>query len=200
MAKLTISDAARRCGCPRSTLQRAIRAGRLHLDTTHLLDSDELIHAGYLSATGALQPHAPAAQQPRQHPRQDLEGLLRDMQRTMERLTEALEGLHTALHHMQQPRSSRVPRPSGSTPQPRIMERPPEALQSRDMEPPQDPVLAQIRRWQQEGMSLRAIAAQLNAEGVPTRSGQGKWYQSNLSRLLARTSQRQAPHLKTHGR
>jgi hypothetical protein len=61
------------------------------------------------------------------------------------------------------------------------------------MEPPQDPVLAQIRRWQQEGMSLRAIAAQLNAEGVPTPSGQGKWYQSNLSRLLARTSQRQAP-------
>jgi len=74
------------------------------------------------------------------------------------------------------------------------MERSPEALRSRDMEPPQDPVLAQIQRWQQEGMSLRAIAAQLNAEGVPTRSGQGKWYQSNLSRLLARTAQRQAPH------
>jgi len=72
--------------------------------------------------------------------------------------------------------------------------RPSEALQSRDMEPPPDPVLAQIRRWQEEGMSLRAIAAQLNAEGVPTRSGQGKWYQSNLSRLLARSPQRRTPH------
>jgi Recombinase len=194
VAQLTISEAARRCGCPRSTLQRAIRAGRLHLDALHLLDSDELIHAGYLSATGALQPHAPTAQQPRLQPRQDFEGLLRDMQRTMERLTEVLDRLTNALHHMQQERSSRVPQPSGSRLQPRTMERPPEALQSRDMEPPHDPVLAQIQRWQQEGMSLRAIAAQLNAEGVPTRSGQGKWYQSNLSRLLARTAQRQAPH------
>jgi hypothetical protein len=108
VAKLTISDAARRCGCPRSTLQRAIRAGRLRLDATHLLDSDELIHAGYLLAAGALQPHAPAARQSRQLPHQDLEGMLRDMQRTMERLTEVLEGLHTVLHHMQQERSSRA--------------------------------------------------------------------------------------------
>jgi DNA-binding transcriptional MerR regulator len=95
---------------------------------------------------------------------------------------------------MQQERSSHDPQSSGRAPQSRGLERTPEALQSRDMEPPQDPVLAQIHRWQQEGMSLRAIAAQLNAEGVPTRSGQGKWYQSNLSRLLARTAQRQAPH------
>lgn len=193
MAQLTISDAARRCGCPRSTLQRAIRAGRLHLDADHCLDADELAHAGYLPAPGALLEQAPAAQPPRQHALQSLDVLLRDMQRTMERLTEVLDSLTNELHHMQQTRSSRVPQPSGSRLQLRSMERQPEALQSRDMEPPQDPVLAQIHRWQQEGMSLRAIAAQLNAEGVPTRSGQGKWYQSNLSRLLARTSQRQAP-------
>jgi len=64
MAKLTISDAARRCGCPRSTLQRAIRAGRLHLDADHCLDADELAHAGYLPAPGALLEQAPAAQPP----------------------------------------------------------------------------------------------------------------------------------------
>jgi hypothetical protein len=55
---------------------------------------------------------------------------------------------------------------------------------------PQDPVLAQILRWQDEGMSLRAIAARLNADGVPTRSGQGQWYQSNLSRMLKRVAPR----------
>jgi hypothetical protein len=113
---------------------------------------------------------------------------MRDMQRTMERLTDVLESLTTALHHMQQERSSRVPRPSGRTPQPRCMERQHEAPQPRSMEP--DAILAQIHRWQQEGMSLRAIAAKLNAEGVPTRSGQGKWYESNLSRLLKRASPR----------
>jgi hypothetical protein len=41
MAKpLTIAAAARLCGCPRSTLQRAIRAGRLHLDANHQVDPD----------------------------------------------------------------------------------------------------------------------------------------------------------------
>jgi recombinase len=52
--------------------------------------------------------------------------------------------------------------------------------------PPPDPLLLQIQHWQAEGMTLRAIAAKLNADGVPTRSGQGQWYQSNLSRELRR--------------
>jgi hypothetical protein len=56
---------------------------------------------------------------------------------------------------------------------------------------PQDPVLAQILRWRQEGMSLQAIATRLNAEGVPTRSGKGQWYQSNLSRMLKRVGRGQ---------
>lgn len=67
------------------------------------------------------------------------------------------------------------------------------AMAARDRPPPADrgamepdPLLAQIRLWQHEGMSLRKIAAKLNADGVPTRSGQGQWYQSNLSRMLAR--------------
>ena len=56
--------------------------------------------------------------------------------------------------------------------------------------PPPDPLVVQIRAWQAEGMPLRAIAAKLNADGVPTRSGRGRWYQSNLSRLLKRTAPR----------
>jgi hypothetical protein len=58
--------------------------------------------------------------------------------------------------------------------------------------PTPDPLLAQIVRWQQEGMTLRAIAARLNAEGVPTRSGRGRWWQTNISRELARMAKRQA--------
>jgi len=46
-------------------------------------------------------------------------------------------------------------------------------------------LLAQIHRWRQDGISLRAIAHKLNTEGVPTWSGKGKWYESNLSRALA---------------
>jgi hypothetical protein len=47
MAKLTISDAARACRVARSTLQRAVQAGRLSLDADHRVDTAELLRAGY---------------------------------------------------------------------------------------------------------------------------------------------------------
>lgn len=56
MAKLTISDAARACRVARSTLQRAISAGRLSLDAAHQVDTAELLRAGY-TLHAAQQPH-----------------------------------------------------------------------------------------------------------------------------------------------
>jgi flagellar motor protein MotB len=47
MAKLTISEAARACGVARTTLQRAIRTGRLSLDAEHQVDTSELLRAGF---------------------------------------------------------------------------------------------------------------------------------------------------------
>jgi site-specific DNA recombinase len=37
-----------------------------------------------------------------------------------------------------------------------------------------------------KGMSLRAIAAELDRQGVPTKAGQGKWQRSTIQRLVAR--------------
>ena len=37
-----------------------------------------------------------------------------------------------------------------------------------------------------KGMSLRAIAAELDRQGVPTKAGQGKWQRSTIQRLIAR--------------
>ena len=48
MAALTISDAAKACGVNRSTLQRAIQAGRLALTPDHHLTPEALVQAGYL--------------------------------------------------------------------------------------------------------------------------------------------------------
>src|SRR5712691_6459107 len=45
MAKLTISDAARVAGVARSTLHRAIRAGRLSVDPDGHIDTAELLRA-----------------------------------------------------------------------------------------------------------------------------------------------------------
>ena len=56
MAKLTVSDASRVAGVARSTLHRAIRAGRLSADADGRLDTAELLRAGY-----TLQRSAPQA-------------------------------------------------------------------------------------------------------------------------------------------
>jgi site-specific DNA recombinase len=37
-----------------------------------------------------------------------------------------------------------------------------------------------------KGMSLRAIAAELDRQGVPTKAGTGKWQRSTIQRLIAR--------------
>ena len=47
MALLSISEAARLCQVSRTTLQRAIRTGRLALTPDHQLDTAELLRAGY---------------------------------------------------------------------------------------------------------------------------------------------------------
>jgi hypothetical protein len=47
MAKLTISDASRVAGVARSTLHRAIRAGRLSVGPDGHIDTAELLRAGY---------------------------------------------------------------------------------------------------------------------------------------------------------
>ena len=54
MTKLSISEAARACGVARTTLQRAIRTGRLSLDTEHRVDTSELLRAGYQVDAAAL--------------------------------------------------------------------------------------------------------------------------------------------------
>ena len=66
MAKLTVSDAARVAGVARSTLHRAIRAGRLSVDPDGHIDTAELLRAGYTlqrsvqqSRPGALQDAPP---------------------------------------------------------------------------------------------------------------------------------------------
>jgi hypothetical protein len=48
MATLTLAAAARLCHCDRRTLQRAIHAGRLHLDAQHGLSREALMATGYL--------------------------------------------------------------------------------------------------------------------------------------------------------
>ncbi|MER5653416.1 recombinase family protein [Streptomyces sp. NPDC002131] len=45
-------------------------------------------------------------------------------------------------------------------------------------------VLAQMRAWQTEGLSIRAIAAKLNEAEIPTKRG-GMWHPTTVNRLLS---------------
>jgi DNA invertase Pin-like site-specific DNA recombinase len=47
-----------------------------------------------------------------------------------------------------------------------------------------DDVVERIQQMRADGMSLRAVAQQLNDDGVPTGSGQGDWSFGTVSRLL----------------
>ena len=47
MAKLTLSDAARACNVARTTIQRAVKTGRLSLDAERRVDTAELLRVGY---------------------------------------------------------------------------------------------------------------------------------------------------------
>jgi hypothetical protein len=47
MTKLSISEAARACGVARTTIQRAVKTGRLSLDAEHQVDTAELLRLGY---------------------------------------------------------------------------------------------------------------------------------------------------------
>lgn len=66
MAKLTLSEAARACGIARTTIQRAVKAGRLSLDAEHQVDTAELLRVGYhvdAALLHAASLHGPAAMQ-----------------------------------------------------------------------------------------------------------------------------------------
>ena len=62
MARLTISDAARACNVARTTIQRAVKTGRLSLDAEHCVDTAELLRVGYHLDAAVL--HAAAQQAP----------------------------------------------------------------------------------------------------------------------------------------
>ena len=59
--KLTLSEAARACQVARTTIQRAVKTGRLSLDAEHCVDTAELLRVGYALDAAVL--HA-AAQHP----------------------------------------------------------------------------------------------------------------------------------------
>jgi hypothetical protein len=53
------------------------------------------------------------------------------------------------------------------------------------MSEPKAPMLHRLQAIQAEGLSLQVIANKLNAEGMPTLSGNGCWQKGTVGHLLA---------------
>jgi hypothetical protein len=107
MAKLTLSEAARACNVARTTIQRAVKTGRLSLDAEHRIDTAELLRVGYQLDAAVL--HAASQQSPMQ---------------TQQQLTHAQQMLHEMQHRYDRllaaPNSSQPVRPElSSHPEPR---------------------------------------------------------------------------------
>jgi hypothetical protein len=212
MALLTISAAARLCHVDRRTLQRAIHAGRLHLDAQHCLSTDELVLTGYLipeTSQAALQdtpqdmpprtPHYTPRHTPQEPP---LLPLLERLAVAIESLCQQVEHLQQAMQHApqstpqdtpQKVRRRRVSSPR-HTPQEPPQSTPHEAPRDMPHQAPQsapqllsaydqEAAVARMQALRREGLSFTRIADQLTAEGVPTRYGL-PWQHSSVRYLL----------------
>jgi len=191
---LTISAAARLCHMDRRTLQRAIHAGRLHLDAQHCLSTDELILAGYLIAdTPQDAPQAPPQSTPQEMP---LLPLLTRLTLAVEGLVAEVRQLRAALRQAPQRAPQDMPLVTPrSTPQERPQDTPQATPQLSPQATPQtkrshpaggyDPAAAYARMQalQAQGQTLAQIAATLTAEGIRTKQGR-PWHKSTVSYLL----------------
>jgi hypothetical protein len=190
MPALTISAAARLCHMDRRTLQRAIHAGRLHLDAQHCLSTDELLLAGYLLAdTPQDAPQATPQETP-------LIPLLTRLTLAVEGLVAEVRQLRAALQQVPQRAPQDMPRGTPrSTPQegpqytpqatPRLS--PQATPQTKRSHPASDydpaAAYARMQALQAEGRTLAQIAATLTAEGIRTKQGR-PWHKSTVSYLL----------------
>ena len=57
--------------------------------------------------------------------------------------------------------------------------------------------LDQLTRMQVQGLSMQKIADRLNADGVPSLTGRGKWQRGTIGNLLAEAKEG-AAHDRTH--
>ncbi|MFD0192945.1 recombinase family protein, partial [Streptomyces bacillaris] len=60
-------------------------------------------------------------------------------------------------------------------------------------------VLAQMRTWQAEGVSIRGIVAKLNEAEIPTKRG-GRWHPTTVNRLLSPDARAAARQQSAHAR
>lgn len=176
---LNFGEAVQRAGVSRQRLNEAIRRGRLPAQrgggpgkpTTITLED---LRAWCVSEGLAMPVEAD----------ERLERLPPSvMMERLERLDELFAGMQRLEHLMEQvlERLERSERLEHFTAAPAL----PSTVEGKKSQGEQRAaILQRLRALQAEGLSLQAIANQLNADGVPTLSGRGQWQKGTISNLL----------------
>jgi excisionase family DNA binding protein len=207
---LNLTQAAKLAGVSRGTIYRAIRTGALTAarggrpGRLTLIDPDAL--RAWCDREGLRTPDLPArpedAPSPPFDPTAIVQGQLQYFvqwvddaighanDRLMERLERAIEASVERAVARAMERYVRTERPVHSERSDRSIRAGERAQRSIPRPAPSSPtkadLLTRIRAMRYDhGLSFRAIADQLNAEGVPTLSGKGSWQKGTISNLLS---------------
>jgi hypothetical protein len=173
----TISAAARLCYCDRRTLQRAIHAGRLHLDAKHCLSREELLTAGYLIAD-TPQPLSQGTPQERPQAASQAASQGTPLLAALERLALAVEGVRQELQYLREHPHTPPPETPQAAPQVpprrrrrRVVSRPQAAPQPVPQALPYDPrkfVLGKLCPRRHEFCNMGMSLLRLPSRNCPT--------------------------------
>jgi hypothetical protein len=207
---LNLTQASKLARVSRGTIYRAIRTGALTAaiggrpGRLTLIDPDAL--RTWCDREGLRMPGLPARQEIPPTPPLDPAALVQQQlsyfvtwvetsvehakDRLMERLERAIEASVERAVARAMERHVRTERPVHSERSDRSIRAEERAQRSIPRPTPSSPtkadLLTRIRAMRYDhGLSFRAIADQLNAEGVPTLSGKGNWQKGTISNLLS---------------
>jgi excisionase family DNA binding protein len=210
---LNLTQAAKLVGVSRNTLYAAIRDGRLRCTLAGRPGKSTFVTLEALQQAGFTLPEEAARlersserserpQRPERpehaEPASDLAALnitLDRLERTVERLERSLD---MAIDRMDERAEHSIERALERVIERLLERRAREAVPAIPVRPwakvPTEPsikaaVLSRLRTMQAAGLSLQKIADQLNAAGVPTLSGKGRWQKGTIGHLLAQAGE-----------
>ena len=180
---LNFGEAVQRAGVSRQRLNQAIRSGRLPAvrgggpgkPTTIQLED---LQAWCLSEGLAMPVEASERLERSQLPAiADMMNRLDQMFAGMERLERLVGEVLERLERSQAQIPAEGPTPAASEPS--------EPSPPVSASPSKAELMTWLRMLQGTGMSLQNMATELNARGVPTLSGKGRWQKGTIEKLLA---------------
>jgi excisionase family DNA binding protein len=182
---LRLRQAARQLGVSPSKLYRAIADGRLAAQLgggpgKPTLISLEALHAFGISEGLIMQAPVPASERLE---RSQLPAIA-DMVNRLDQMFAGMERLERLVGEVLERLEPSPGQPAAAPPPPAAAERS-EHSTPVSASPSKAELITWLRTLQGAGMSLQNMAHELNARGIPTLSGRGRWHKGTIGKFLA---------------